>query len=80
MAAFADTGIQRAFKTFADPPEFELYDLHSDPIEFDNLAGQSEFKATEGRLKRALAEYRRETDDPFLNREMIQKLIDHARQ
>ena len=25
-AAFADTGIQRAFNTFADPPEFELHD------------------------------------------------------
>lgn len=79
-AAFADTRIQRAFNTFADPPEFELYDLRSDPIEFENLAGKPEFKATEDSLKRGLLEYRRVTDDPFLQREIMQKMIDHARQ
>ncbi len=80
MAAFADTGIQRAFKTFADPPEFELYDLRADPIEFENLAGKSGFKAIEDRLKRALQAYRRRTDDPFLDQEMMNKMMDLVRQ
>jgi len=61
------TLVRRAFDTFANPPEFELYDLEKDPIEFHNLAGKSEHRVIQQRLIRALVEYRRETNDPFLD-------------
>ncbi|MBI3681067.1 MAG: sulfatase [Acidobacteria bacterium] len=69
------TPIRRAFDTFADPPEFELYDLASDPIEFDNLAGKPEFSAVRKRLAQALVKWRRETSDPFLDRAFTEKML-----
>lgn len=71
----AGTDVQQAFRTFADPPEFELYDLESDSVEFHNLAGREEVAAIEKRLKEALLEYRRETDDPFLKDSEIERMI-----
>ncbi|MCK4794274.1 MAG: DUF4976 domain-containing protein, partial [Desulfobacteraceae bacterium] len=56
----------RAFETFANPPAFELYDLKNDPVEFNNLAGKPEYRAIQERLAKALLEYRKHTDDPFL--------------
>lgn len=57
---------RRAFETFADPPEFELYDLASDPVEFHNIAGAPAHAAAERRLKQALLEWRKQTGDPAL--------------
>lgn len=74
---YAGSPVRRAFDTFADPPEFELYDLQSDPIEFNNLADKAEYKEILERLQKALLDYRVETDDPFLKpgyMEDIQKL------
>ena len=65
---------RRAFDTFADPPEFELYDLQSDPVEFNNLAEKPEYGKIQARLTRALVEYRNETDDPFLDPEFVKKM------
>ncbi len=61
------TDVRQAFDTFADPPEFELYDLEADPWEFHNLAGTPEVAEAERRMKDALLTWRRETDDPFLD-------------
>jgi N-sulfoglucosamine sulfohydrolase len=64
---YAGTDIRKAFDTFAKPPEFELYDLQSDPWEFHNLAGKAEHAEAEQRLKTALEAWRHETDDPTLD-------------
>lgn len=77
-APFAGTGSQKAFATFADPPEFELYDLKDDPVEFHNLAGKPAVQKIEQRLRNALREYRQATDDPFLLPAMIEKLAAYA--
>lgn len=46
---------ERAY--FTHPrPIFELFDLEKDPAELENLAGQPEYKAIEGELRKALAE------------------------
>jgi N-sulfoglucosamine sulfohydrolase len=61
------TPIRAAFDTYANPPEFELYDLANDPWEFHNLAGKAEYAEVEQRMKAALKAWRHETDDPALD-------------
>lgn len=75
---FDGTDARRAFETFMDPPEFELYDLESDPIEFHNLAGKAEHAEVEARLKQALLDYRKATDDPFLDPAYIAKYAEYS--
>lgn len=64
---YRGTAIGQAYATYIDPPEFELYDLESDPIEFHNLAGLPEYRGIQAALTEALSTWRRETDDPFLD-------------
>jgi N-sulfoglucosamine sulfohydrolase len=71
---FEGTSVRKAFNTFANPPEFELYDLENDPVEFNNLASKAEYREVQERLTRALLEYRKRTDDPFLDSEFLEKM------
>ena len=64
---YAGTHIRTVFDTYAEPPEFELYDLARDPWEFHNLAGNAEHAEAEQRLKTALEAWRHETNDPTLD-------------
>ena len=66
---YENAELRRVFDTFADPPEFELYDLQSDPWEFRNLAKSSEHAQELARLKEALQTWREETGDPLLTAE-----------
>ena len=75
---YEGTPIRQAFDTFADPPEYELYDLANDPIEFRNLAGDSEYEEIQVRLTRALMEYREQTNDPFHDSEFLTRFIRRA--
>jgi N-sulfoglucosamine sulfohydrolase len=70
---YEGTPVRQAFDTFADPPEFELYDLESDPVEFHNLAGKPEHREIQHRLTEALAAYRKQTEDPFLDGALLEK-------
>ena len=47
-------------------PWEELYDLQTDPLEMDNLAGRSEYHDTSRELARSLCRWMRDTDDPLL--------------
>lgn len=69
------TPVRRAFQTFANPPEFELYDLSRDPVQFDNLAGQPAHAAAEKRLKQALLDWRKQTADPYLDEAVLRKTM-----
>ena len=71
---YDNTPVRSAFETFADPPEFELYDLQSDPVEFENLAGKAVYREIQERLAKALADYRKQTDDPFLDAAFVEKV------
>ena len=73
-ARYDGTPIRRAFDVYADPPEFELYDLREDPWEFENLAGGPDVAEVEDQLKAALDEWRRETDDPCLDLEFMEEM------
>jgi N-sulfoglucosamine sulfohydrolase len=45
-------------------PENELYNLHSDPFQMNNLWGQEQYAAKQNELKEAMYDYLRKTDDP----------------
>lgn len=68
------TQVRKAFDTFANPPEFELYDLKNDPVQFKNVAGKAEYRAIQERLTKALREYRLNTNDPFLDQAFLEKM------
>jgi N-sulfoglucosamine sulfohydrolase len=68
------TDVRRAFDIYADPPEFELYDLVKDPWEFNNLAGQEDHTEVQERLTQALLVWRRQTEDPFLDSAFLDKV------
>ena len=71
---YAGTPVREAFDTFANPPEFELYDLQQDPWEFQNVAGEAEYSGILERLQAALADWRRETDDPLLDPAFVEEM------
>lgn len=47
----------------ASRPEEELYDLHADPFELNNLAGQPEFAEVQNSMRTALADWIKHTGD-----------------
>ncbi len=71
---YAGTPVREAFDTFAQPPEFELYDLEQDPWEFHNLAGDPEYAEQQQRLRSALEDWRRETNDPCLDPGFVEEM------
>lgn len=65
--------VQQAYKTFRQPPEFELYDLKNDPWEFHNLAGDTRYMEQLIRLKKQLAGWQKETNDPLRHEHILNK-------
>ena len=45
-------------------PEFELYDLRTDPWQIENVAGHSAYSSVHRQLKSAVMRWMRKTDDP----------------
>lgn len=66
-AAHAGTPARKAMELLADPPEWELYDLEADPWQFHNLAPEPAHAATLKRMQGLLLDWRKETQDPFLD-------------
>lgn len=75
---YVGTPVARAFETFAHPPEFELYDLQDDSVEFRNLADDPARRRDLERLKAALLVWRGEYDDPFLDDATLQRYLDYS--
>jgi len=63
-----------AWKTLARPPEVELYDLKTDPVEFRNLADRADSRPVLQRLQKELLAWRKRTDDPLLDRRKLAAL------
>lgn len=59
--------VRIAMERTCNPPEYELYDLRNDPIEFHNLAGQASLSKVEARLQNALKNWQQQTGDPFVD-------------
>ncbi|MEM7015059.1 MAG: sulfatase-like hydrolase/transferase, partial [Verrucomicrobiota bacterium] len=67
--------VRSAYLRMQKPPEFELYDLKSDPYEFTNLADESAHSETLDRLRRQLQKWREDTQDPLLRPEKVRRLM-----
>ena len=65
--------VQEAYRVFRHPPEFELYDLQNDPWEFHNLAGDPRYAEQFKRLKKRLAQWQEETNDPLRHRHILDR-------
>ncbi|PQO26354.1 sulfatase [Blastopirellula marina] len=61
----ADHPARQAMERLENPPEWELYDLNEDPIEFVNLSNDPVFSDQKKRLKQALSAWQEQTEDPF---------------
>ena len=67
---------RQAMQRLVDPPEWELYDLRQDPVEFDNLADTETMREIQQRLKSQLAQWQEETQDPFTDQKFRQQVMD----
>lgn len=73
--AGASRQVRQAYAVWRRPPKIELYDLQSDPHELHNLAGQAAHAKTEKRLLARLRQWQRETNDPFLNKDLLARYL-----
>ena len=65
----ADHPARQAMARLQDPPEWELYDLKDDPIEFVDLSYDAALADEKRRLQQALREWQEQTADPFTDAE-----------
>ncbi|MEX2512447.1 MAG: sulfatase [Cyclobacteriaceae bacterium] len=65
--------IREAYALWKNPPEWELYDLKNDPWEFENLAENPSHKGVLSDMQQALLEWRKSTNDPFLDKEKLER-------
>ena len=70
----ADHPARKAMERLQNPPEWELYDLNEDPIEFVNLSNDPAYAKQKQRLEKALAQWQLQTEDPFTDPEFRQKI------
>lgn len=61
----ASDEVIKAYKTWRNPPKYELYDLQSDPYEFKNLSENPDYKSTLDGLVSVLEAWQKETNDPL---------------
>lgn len=69
-----DPAALKAYETLASPPEWELYDLATDPHERINLASDERYQQTLGELQGALMQWREAHGDPLLSPAEVERL------
>ncbi len=69
-----DPGFRKVWQRFADPPPLELYDLKKDPYEMRNLTDSPAHAGILKRLRRQLAQWQEQTDDPLVDPAKLHKL------
>ncbi len=63
-----------AMERLNNPPEWEFYDLRSDPIEFHDRSSEPALESEMNRLKLALRTWQTQTEDPFTNVDFRQRI------
>ena len=73
--ALADShsSISAAYRLMKHPPEFELYDLHADPYEFNNLSDDEDHQLILAKLKKQLSTWQEESNDPLRHPKVLQQ-------
>ena len=74
VVAEAPELIRAAYQRQRQPPRYELYDLQSDPYEFQNLTDSPAHAEIFAGLKLRLAQWREQTGDPLLDEAILQRL------
>ncbi|MBC2594974.1 sulfatase [Ruficoccus amylovorans] len=75
LPAGTDEAFATAFRHALRPPEFELYDLESDPWEYRDLSADPRYANVLSELKQQLADWRALTGDPFLDQQVLDQAI-----
>ncbi|PPS40369.1 sulfatase [Chroococcidiopsis sp. TS-821] len=65
-----------ALDTCLNPPAEELYDLHDDPYEFNNLAGKLGYQNTQNFLRSELLKWRQQTADSLLDPAVLAAMVE----
>jgi N-sulfoglucosamine sulfohydrolase len=65
--------IQKAYATWRNPLEYELYDLATDPYEFNNLSTKTNYRTILNSLKNKLAEWQQKTKDPLSDKVILER-------
>ena len=65
---------QAAYKTWLNPPEYQLYDLENDPHEFTNRADDPKLAHVRRRLIKRLDQWQQDTDDRLRFPNLVDRL------
>ncbi|TWU40893.1 sulfatase family protein [Novipirellula artificiosorum] len=76
---YIESEFERAYQNWAAPPQWELFDLESDPWELHNVAGEPSMAAVRTRLTAALAEWESETADPLRDPRFVEEMAARAK-
>lgn len=70
--------IQKAYATWRNPPEFELYDLDKDPYEFNDLSRNENDRPILNRLKARSEKWQKETKDPLSDKAVLDRFTEEV--
>jgi N-sulfoglucosamine sulfohydrolase len=71
----APAPVQRAYKAWRHPKQVELYDLETDPHEYNDLSQDAAYTQIKDRLLQVLQAWQEETDDPLRDPEKLARLL-----
>lgn len=70
----APDSIKKMYYSWINPPKVQLYDLETDPWEFNDLSADPKYAKVRERLLKELFKWQRKTDDPLRFPEKLKKL------